>query len=278
MPDVRNIKNVLSATLLFCHLCIGLIGCKGSVNNDASDTDSVQNEPDSIEEESIDTLILLPQQPVSKLADELFDDFFYNFISDVRFQHQRLGRTLSKNKGSIFERFSTQDFFTVMYDDKSDLSLLKDTTLTCVGVEWIQLDSMLIDRYNFRKLDGKWILTDKKIYSASESPCSDFLEFYYAFASDKNVQLESLANPVSYYVASYEDVEAEEGYISVDEWAEFSTEMPAFKTTLVSMDYGQRMSDPTSKRLLFQGFSNGVFVDYHFMHIDGHWVLQGIEL
>lgn len=259
-------------------ITVVMMGCASPGTKADEDNDSIDIEIDSVADTLEDSLMLFEDEPVSKLADELFGDFFYNFISDIDFQHKRTGGHMKKHKGSIFDRFSTQDFFTVVFDRKSDLYLLKDTTLTSVGVEWIDLDSCVIDRYNFHKINSEWLLTDKKEYSVDESPCAEFYEFYKQFATDHDFQMSSLAENIDYLETAQEGEEAVSSVITHDDWAEFSMEMPTFSTTLVNIDYGQSMENANRKNLLFEGFSNGIYVEYRFFRTDDKWLLKEIEI
>ncbi len=274
----KHLLPTLSCGIPFT-IAVAIMGCANPATvKTEEENDSIAADSDSVVDALEESLLLFEDEPVSELADELFGDFFYNFISDIDFQHKRIGGHMKKQKGSIFDRFSTQDFFTVVYDRKSDLYLLKDTTLTSVGVEWIDLDSCTIDKYNFRKINSKWLLTDKKEYSVDESPCAEFYGFYKKFATDYDFQMSSLAENIDYLETAQEGEEAVNSIITHDDWPEFSMEMPTFSTTLVNIDYGQSMEDKHRKNLLFEGFSNGIYVEYRFFRTDDKWVLKEIEI
>ena len=108
-------------------------------------------------------------------VDELFDDFFYNFIDDARFQGQRIAyplpckegdesEKLTKQDWAQYDHFKNQEVLSVLYEREQDYALSKDTSMQHVGVEWIQLKDDDVERFQFNRVGGKWMLTeiDKK--------------------------------------------------------------------------------------------------------------------
>ena len=84
------------------------------------DTDSVEQ----VEEE--DELQLFEEPPLPKAADELFDDFFFNFVSNPKFQTSRVvfplnvsggksDHSLSSAEWSENDIFTSQEFYTTIY-------------------------------------------------------------------------------------------------------------------------------------------------------------------
>lgn len=261
----------LSAAAVFFNACAG--GKTGNVTEE----DSLLVEDDSLAETS-DSLILLEEQPVSVRADELFNDFFYNFISDVKFQRLRTDYPMKKHKGSIFGHFSTRDFFTVIFEHRKDLALLKDTTLRKVSVEWIYLDSLNVDRFNFWKVDGEWLLIDRTESSLVDSPNADFFRFYDRFVNDTIAQIDAIGDGVTFTVEAQEGDEEVDSIVTPDVWTEFMSDKPVLSPVLVNIDYGQKVEDGDNRDLLFQGFSNGVSIEFRFRREDGQWFLNAIEL
>ena len=260
-------------------LSITLGSCNNSnVQNTDDESDSTTTIVEEATEEPAEQLQLLDEEPVSKKADELFDDFFYNFISDSKFQSSRIDNALRKHKDNILEMFSNQDFFTVFYEDSGDLALLKDTTLTKVSVEWVDLENEIADKYFFRKIEGEWILTSKNESGIKYAENADFYEFYKHFSTDRDFQFNSLAENIRFAVAAGEEEEAIDTLLNRSDWWEFSMEMPPFSHILVNINYGQKLSESNTKNLLFEGYSNGITVDYRFEKEDGEWTLQQISL
>ena len=253
-------------------------------------TDSVEK----VEEE--DELQLFEETPLPKAADELFDDFFFNFVSNPKFQISRvvfplkvaggeLDNTLTAAEWNQEDVFTSQEFYTTIYERDDELELKKDTSVNTVNVEWIHLNERKIDKYKFSRVDGKWMLTSLEKLSMDETPNGSFLDFYCRFSSDSVFQRENIANPLPFNIPLDEesgdidgDVYAEGGVeeLSPDEWFELAKEMPLPKNVLVNIEYGQAYFSENVKHLLVQGVSNGLFVKYTFKKF-GEWQLVEIE-
>lgn len=254
--------------------------CTGSNKADNADGGAV----DSLSLDSVydvqesDSLILIEEEGVSVKADELFDDFFYNFVSDVKFQKSRTARAMRKKDETIFERFSSNEIFSVIYEHERDLELLKDTTLRHVGVAWISLDSLSAEVFKFSKRDGEWLLTDRTTEDLTESLDADFLNFYKGFVADTLMQIESIGDGVFFEVEAQEGYEEIDSMVKPEDWVEFCSDKPLFSPLLVSMDYGQKIDHATMRDILFRDFSSGISINYHFEKDDDKWFLKSIEI
>lgn len=258
-------------------LTVVVFSCKDNSNN-VKQTDNDSLSVDTTNTIIEDELNLFDDEPISKKADELFDDFFYNFITDNRFQSIRIDKALKKHKNDILEMFSNQDFFTVIYEDTKDLVLLKDTTLKNVTVEWIDLENEVEDKYNFRKINGEWILAGKSEGGLMYADNIDFYEFYKKFATDRDFQISSLAEEIRYHAEAQEGNEAVDTILTHKDWWEFSMEMPPFNPVIVNINYGQKLSGNNVRNLLFEGLCNGISVNYCFTKEDDSWILTDIEI
>lgn len=254
------------------------------------DTDSVEQ----VEEE--DELQLFEEPPLPKAADELFDDFFFNFVSNPKFQTSRVvfplnvsggkaDHSLTSAEWSENDVFTSQEFYTTIYERDDELELKKDTSVNTVNVEWIHLNERRIDKYIFCRVDGKWMLTGMEKLSMDETPNGSFLDFYCRFSSDSVFQRQNIADPLPFKIPSDEetgDMDGEEfaeggvEELSPDDWFELAKEMPLPKDVLVNIEYGQAYFSENVKHLLVQGVSNGLFVKYTFKKY-GEWQLVEIE-
>lgn len=254
------------------------------------DTDSVEQ----LEEE--DELQLFEEPPLPKAADELFDDFFFNFVSNPKFQTSRVvfplnvsggksDHSLTSAEWSENDIFTSQEFYTTIYERDDELELKKDTSVNTVNVEWIHLNERRIDKYIFCRVDGKWMLTGMEKLSMDETPNGSFLDFYCRFSSDSVFQRQNIADPLPFKIPSDEetgDMDGEEfaeggvEELSPDDWFELAKEMPLPKDVLVNIEYGQAYFSENVKHLLVQGVSNGLFVKYTFKKY-GEWQLVEIE-
>lgn len=276
-------KRLLYCFAIFLQISL-LTGCFDKKNdNPSKDNNTIDNKPTKkISEDISDSLQLFEEEKISATADELFNDFFFSFISDKKFQKQRVGYKMKNQKAEIFERFSTEDYFNIIYDDDKDLSLIQDTSLLKVSVKWIDLENKNIDSYNFNKIDGLWILTDEKQDSVFYKMDSSFFDFYSKFTSNIDFQKESLSDTLNYKATPETDEDDwEYGEITKDDWEEFSMEMPTLRPTVVLIDYGQKIDGhKNAKNVLFEAFSSGNAVIYRFDidHASNEWKLCEINL
>ena len=288
---VRFGFQLISSSLLFC-ACDLSNGIKvAHIDNDEGEkNDSVEQ----VEEE--DELQLFEETPLPKAADELFDDFFFNFVSNPKFQNSRVvfplkvkgeeeNNPLTSEEWNNENIFTSQEFYTTIYEREDELELKKDTSVNTVNVEWIHLNERKIDKYKFCRIDGVWKLTEVDKLSMDETPNGSFLDFYCRFSSDSVFQRENIADPLPFNISITEEVgdmaddemtDAGTEELTPDEWFELAKEMPLPKNVLVNIEYGQAYFSENVKHLLVQGVSNGLFVKYTFRKY-GEWQLVEIE-
>lgn len=247
-------------------------------------------ELDSIMGESLDTLQLFDEVEPPKSVDELFDDFFFTFASDARFQSQRIRFPLrfrdenaeirlTKQDWNNYNRFGQQEFYSVIYEDERDLALQKDTAVSVVSVQWIYLQDRYVEKYNFRRIpEGQWVLFDIEKQEVEDTPNGDFVTFYSKFIADSLFQRTSLHTPLPLHIAQTDDSEASDSELSADEWFEMKGDMPIPKDVLVNIDYGQQCTETSRKNVLMEGVSNGLFLEFKFEKVAGEWRLMGIEI
>lgn len=274
---------------LFTISLLSLLFCSCWHSSESTDSSEDEVVEDSIEAEE-DSLILFEEEDVPVSADELFDDFFFSFTTDQRFQMQRVKFPLkckegqdelviSREEWKEFNRFTTQEFYSVLYERESDMEIQKDTAVNEVSVDWIYLDDDYVERYNFvRSQDGQWLLLDFGKEETSATPYASFVNFYAKFASDSIFQRESIQFPL--HVVAEEQSDEDEGgeaYLSPDEWFEFRQEMPMPEGVMTNINYGQPSISQNRKILLVEGMSNGLYVKYKFDRTNGKWRLYEIE-
>ena len=127
--------------------CITTTGCtdKKAPPTDSTTIDSMQK--DSTSADTMEALMI--EQPMPKAADELFDDFFFNFAANRKLQRKRIHfplpvytdgkviKTIAKNEWKIDNFFMRQDFYTLIFDNIKQMHVVKDTTISHVVVEKI---------------------------------------------------------------------------------------------------------------------------------------------
>ena len=273
-------------------LLLALLACTGKKDEPISDDTyiALPAEPDSVETNPQDTLHLFDEIEIPKAADELFDDFFFSFASDAKFQSQRIkfplhgnedgeAVTLTKDQWGQADKFGNLSFFSVLYERESDIEIQKDTSLNQVSVDQVRLADGLVDRYNFKRLDGMWLLTDFEQLNVTKMPNADFLQFYAKFVTDTVFQRESIGQPLRLVSPSADEDMDEGGEIQLtsDDWFEFRKEMPMPEQVMTNINYGQAALGENRKVLLVEGMSTGLFVKYTFTRQNGQWMLVEIE-
>lgn len=240
---------------------------------------------------ALDTLHLFSEDnEIPETIDELFDDFFFTFATDERFQMNRIAFPLrcddeeetmriTRSDWQNLNSFISQDYYAVIYDEEHDLQMIRDTTVNKVDVEWIYLDDGYVEKYNFRRIEGKWMLCNIKKLRVSEHPNVSFIHFYTEFVSDSATQRSCLDAPMLLTITPEEpDGEAVTELVSADDWFEMTKDMPVPSDYIVNIDYGQRITSTENKTILLEGASNDLTLKYHFEIKNGAWKLMEIEI
>ena len=272
-------------------ICV-TIGCKDKKPevvpvDSMSVVDSIVEEivEDTVPEDAMDSLI--SSTPMPKAADELFDDFLFNFTANKKLQYDRVKFPLKVMEGdheSFIERkdwkiekfFMKQEFFTLILDDESQLSLSKDTTVDNVIIEKINLKEKSVEQHVFNREDGLWMLTSINRNTVYQNPNKSFLNFYERFASDSLFQIESMNDPVNTILPDPDDdFTMIEGEFHPDQWPEFCPmELPS--DFIYNVIYGQTYSQANQKLFVIRGISNGLEAEMTFKNKGGNWKLTKI--
>jgi len=277
------------SVLTFLFLLL-LASCKDTPNASGEvREDDEEGKVDSLEFAG-DSLHLFEEEEIPVTVDELFDDFFFSFAVDSKFQDQRIKFPVACNDGDAemkisrqdwthFNRFKTQEIYSVIYEREQDLELQKDTALNDVSVEWMYLDEDYVEKFNFGRVEGKWCLKNIQKDNFSNSPNGDFLKFYAAFVADSAYQRNALTAPLRLIIPSEDaDEGSQTQELSADEWFEMKKDLPFNKESLVTIDYGQTSISQNRKTLLMEGVGNGLFIKFKFDKSGGEWKLMEVEL
>ena len=187
-------------------VCFSSVGCtdrKPSV----SDTDSVA---DTTVMTAVDTMDqIISETPMPKAADELFDDFFFNFAANRKLQMSRIqfplpvvtgndSVMLQKKRWKMDHFFMHQDFYTLIFDNMRQMNVVKDTTIGHVVVERINLHRHHVKQYVFDRVRGQWMMTRIVNESLAKSKNASFLKFYSKFVADTAFQVRSINDPLDF--------------------------------------------------------------------------------
>ena len=248
----------------------------------AADSDSVQTaQPTELE--------LFEKRKIPTSVDANFEDFFYTFSNDDDFADLRTDsvitlvedgeqRSLPKTEWNERHLFKYQELYAFIYTDDDDLELLKSASIDSVATSWVKLDSTLADRYEFDRIDGKWVFTRIVRQKQLSQSYVNFLKFYQQFIEDPDFQLASLANPVK--VIYGDDSEMDEGgtdNLKPEDWGEFHAQTPMPEKTIVLMDYGQKIGNGPVVTMMVRSITEEIYAKYRFRRTGSQWKLQSIE-
>lgn len=221
-------------------------------------------------------------------ADELFDDFIFNYASDEALQRQRTvfplpyndGETVSGIEEESWEHdnlFARQNYYTMLFDKESDMEMVGDTALTSVQVEWIFLKTRVVKKYNFQRDKGRWMLRSIDLRHIDKRQNEDFIDFYARFATDSLYQSRHISDPLQYITIDPDDeFSILETTLDLNQWYAFRPVMPAEQ--LSNIDYGQKNDDHSNTKILkVNGIGNGFSNIFYFRKRGGEWEMYKYE-
>ncbi len=280
-------KNGVVLVFVTC-VCMVLwtTGCtdKKPVTADSLAVDSLP----AVDTTSVDTLDeLISEQPMPKAADELFDDFIFNFAANRKLQMKRIkfplkivdGENvayLKKNQWKMEHFFMEQGYYTLIFDNKRQMNVVKDTSINHVVIEKVYLTKEKVEKYIFERIRGQWMLTSIRTNDMVQNTNASFLAFYQKFASDPSYQIESLNNPVMFTGPDPDDdFSTMTGEIAPETWPAFAPELPT--DFIYNIMYGQKYREGNQKIFVMRGIANGMEMQLTFKRMDGKWRLTSLS-
>lgn len=287
MQHFYKLRRMKKFVWILCTLYVFLIACSGQKTEEAEVYEDPQENNATLENDSLAQAN--EEDALPARADELFDDFLFNYSQDSTVQMRRTAFPLPYYKENEKEEvarsewkkdplFSTMDFYSVLFTNQNEMELEKDTALNRVQMEYLYLDKKSAKRYNFlRNPKGFWIL-----YKIVEEPFNEqrdpveFLSFYERFATDSLFQREHVAEEVNFITFDPDDeFKTVECGINVDQWFAFKPELPT--DLLTQVNYGQNVSGLGDKVINFRGNSNGFNNTLTFKRKNDTWILTSFE-
>ena len=214
-------------------------------------------------------------------ADELFDDFFFNYAANKRLQLERTTfplpilkdgkkESLTSKQWKMEYFFKEQDFYTLLFDSPQQMELVKDTAVDHAVVERIMLEKNVVCQYQFNRRKGCWMLNEINYQPLPHNPNAQFFSFYQQFVSDSLFQHHSLSDQIAFVGPDPEDdFQMVEGFISPDSWDAFRPDFPVGE--LYNIVYGHQNPASTQKIFVIRGISNGLEVEVTFKLRNGKW-------
>lgn len=261
-----------------------MFSCKGhqtAAPLDNVDTVAVKDTADTTAVDSLEQLIT--DTPMPKAADELFDDFLFNFVANRRLQMERVvfPLTVTRNGDTTqtqrqdwqMERFfMRQGYYTLLFGSKGEMAMMNDTSLTQAVVEKIYFNTGAVIQYQFHRLRGAWMLTEVDTQPIAANPNASFLEFYHQFVTDSVFQSQSLEETVQFVGPDPDDdFQQMEGFLTPDTWPAFAPELP--DKMLYNIVYGSRRPRTDNMIFVMRGIANGLELELTFKHRGDKWRL-----
>jgi len=275
-------RKVFGALGAFWLLMLSCTGNKSQQADVTADTAAVVADTlpvtaaDSLEQLIIDT-------PMPKAADELFDDFLFNFSANKRLQRERVAfplkvhridrdEQISKDRWAMEHFFMRQGYYTLMFNDDRQMQLMKDTSVSRAIVEKIELRRNRVSDYVFRRIRGAWMLLEVRELPIEESANASFLEFYGRFVTDSAFQVSSLNRTVTFVGPDPDDdFSMMEGVITPDTWEAFAPQLPS--RTIYNIIYGDPQPEGDEKIFIMRGIANGLELELRFRKVGERWLL-----
>lgn len=281
----------MRACLLTLLVLAGLLACGNHSGDKVSSADDEEVWETGLEdsltaeeraEEEFEELV--SEEPMPVAADELFDDFIFNFASNKRLQLERISFPLPVNSGSKVDTIRKADWemehffihqgeYTLIFDSEEQMELVKSTSVSEAIVEKIFLNKAFVRQYLFSRSSGSWMMTEIRNQTLPRNPNASFLKFYHHFVSDSVFQHESLSEEIEFVGPDPDDDFSQmEGVITPDFWDAFAPELPS--RMIYNVVYGRQDEDANKKIFVIRGISNGQEVEVTFVRKGEQWKLK----
>lgn len=263
-------------------ICFSAVGCSDKKPTTSVDaTDSLTT--DTTAADTMETII--SETPMPKAADELFDDFIFNFAANRKLQFSRIKFPLQVVQGkkvTMLEKkdwkmehfFMRQGFYTLIFDNRRQMDLVKDTTVARVTIEKIYLKRNWVNQYIFDRINGQWMLVSMHKEAMFQNSNVSFLKFYQRFSTDSLYQIESMNDEVTFTAPDPDnDFGDITGTMYPDQWPDFK---PALipRNAIYNILYGQKYTESSQKIFVIRGIANGLETEMTFRRKNGQWKLM----
>lgn len=282
-------KFTVAFSFLFILVTV-FVSTTGCTDKKPAAIDSVVVDSTQTDSTSADTLeALITEQPMPKAADELFDDFFFNFAANRKLQRKRIHfplpvyrdgkvvKTIKKEEWKIDNFFMRQDFYTLIFDNTKQMNVVKDTTISHVVVEKINLNTKSVKQYLFNRINGEWLLTSIDFKHMYKNTNASFLKFYERFAADSAFQMQRVHDPLSFVGPDPDnDFSSTSGTLLPEQWPSFAPELP--REMIYNIIYGQKYTESEQKIFVIRGIANGLETELTFKRRHGNWMLTKLSM
>ena len=269
-------------------VCFTSVGCTDK--KPATLVDSVVADTAVADTQTMDSAEkLIEETPMPKAADELFDDFLFNFAANRKLQKKRVHfplpvyrngkvvKEIEKRQWKMEHFFMHQDYYTLIFDNRKQMNLVKDTTIDHVVVEKVFYKTKTVQQFLFNRINGQWMMTSINYKPMYANKNASFLKFYGSFATDSAFQAEHLHNPVKFTGPDPDDdFSTMTGDIEPETWPAFAPQLP--HGMIYNIIYGQKYTESSQKIFVIRGIANGLETQLTFKRVDGKWLLTKLEM
>nr|WP_287886931.1 DUF4348 domain-containing protein [Prevotella sp.] len=285
MKKLSFLSVLLAVLTVVCFTSVGCSDKKPAQVHDSTSVDSVVADTQTVDS----TEKLIEETPMPKAADELFDDFVFNFAANRKLQMKRvhfplpvyhndkLVKSIGKRAWKMEHFFMHQDYYTLIFDNQKQMNLVKDTAINHVVVEKVFYAKKTVQQFLFNRINGEWMMTSINYKPMYSNMNASFLKFYGHFATDSTFQAEHLHNPVKFVGPDPDDdFSTMSGDIEPETWPAFAPQLP--HGMIYNIIYGQKYAESNQKIFVIRGIANGMETVLTFKRVHGKWMLTKLNM
>jgi len=285
MKKLSFLSVLLAVLTVVCFTSVGCSDKKPAQVHDSTSVDSVIADTQAVDS----TEKLIEETPMPKAADELFDDFVFNFAANRKLQMKRvhfplpvyhndkLVKSIGKRAWKMEHFFMHQDYYTLIFDNQKQMNLVKDTAIDHVVIEKVFYAKKQVQQFLFNRINGEWMMTSINYKPMYTNMNASFLKFYGKFATDSAFQAEHLHNPVKFVGPDPDDdFSTMSGDIEPETWPAFAPQLP--HGMIYNIIYGQKYAESNQKIFVIRGIANGMETILTFKRVHGKWMLTKLNM
>ena len=285
MKKLSFLSVLLAVLTVVCFTSVGCSDKKPAQVHDSTSVDSIVADTQTVDS----TEKLIEETPMPKAADELFDDFVFNFAANRKLQMKRvhfplpvyhndkLVKTIEKRAWKMEHFFMHQDYYTLILDNQKQMNLVKDTAIDHVVIEKVFYAKKTVQQFLFNRINGEWMMTSINYKPMYTNMNASFLKFYGKFATDSAFQAEHLHNPVKFVGPDPDDdFSTMSGDIEPETWPAFAPQLP--HGMIYNIIYGQKYAESNQKIFVIRGIANGMETILTFKRVHGKWMLTKLNM
>lgn len=285
MKKLSFLSVLLAVLTVVCFTSVGCSDKKPAQVHDSTSVDSVVADTQTVDS----TEKLIEETPMPKAADELFDDFVFNFAANRKLQMKRvhfplpvyhndkLVKSIGKRAWKMEHFFMHQDYYTLIFDNQKQMNLVKDTAIDHVVVEKVFYAKKKVQQFLFNRINGEWMMTSINYKPMYSNMNASFLKFYGHFATDSAFQAKHLHNPVKFVGPDPDDdFSTMSGDIEPETWPAFAPQLP--HGMIYNIIYGQKYAESNQKIFVIRGIANGMETILTFKRVHGKWMLIKLNM